>query len=219
MMDSPILTHGNGTSNGAIRASIESANDVVRRLIMEKLELEALNHDSVRDLRRSDFLINDLQDSLNTLREKAESAKKKLAEAETRIAGLSYISYSSANPFSLNRLSSFADLSEYLDRMASAANYTAGFINARGVIPLVKLYDVPNRIREVAAHGAHHGVAIALAAAHIQSGHDLRHAPTNFFPERSGEYEWLIKGYFNMLSPIHFSTLYDDIISRVFSNP
>lgn len=116
----------------------------------------------------------------------------------------------------LNRLSSFVDLSKYLDRLALAANYTAGFVNARGTIPIIKLYDVPNRVREVAAHGAHRGVAIALAAAHIQSERDLCHVPTNFFPKRSGEYERLIEGYFNMLSPTHFSTLSEDIISRVF---
>lgn len=89
-MDSPTLTYGDGIAIGAPRASVASADDIIHRLTIEKLELEALNRDSVRDPRRSDFLINDLQDSLNTLRERAESAEKKLAEAEIRIAGSSH---------------------------------------------------------------------------------------------------------------------------------
>lgn len=59
-MDPSPLLCGNGAANGALRASAKSADDTIRRLIMEKIDLEALNHDAVRDLRRSDFLINDL---------------------------------------------------------------------------------------------------------------------------------------------------------------
>lgn len=54
---------------------------------MEKIDLEALNRDAVHDLRCSDFFVNDLQDSLNNFKERAESAEKKLTEAKTRVAG------------------------------------------------------------------------------------------------------------------------------------
>ena len=38
---------------------------------------------------------------------------------------------------------------------------------------VVHLYDVPNRVREVALHAIHHGVAMALAVAQARSGHEL----------------------------------------------
>lgn len=187
---------------------------------MKKIELEALNRDALCDLRRSDFHINDLQDSLNTFQSRAESAKKRLSEAETKIAGLQHVLFPLFNFLTLLIIYLFvAELSDYVDRFIQAANHSARFVNARGAIPIVKLYDVPNRVREVAAHGAHRGVSIALAAAHIQYGQDLRRAPVNFSIDRSDEYMHLIDGYFNTFNPANFATLFDDIISRVFSNP
>ena len=70
-----------------------------------------------------------------------------------------------------------SDLTAQLESLRSAANHTAGFVNARGVVPVVRLYDIPNRIREVALHGVHHGAAMALAAAQAHSGHNLRLLP------------------------------------------
>jgi len=52
-----------------------------------------------------------------------------------------------------------------LEILRSAAEYAAGFVNARGVVPMVRLYDVLNHVREVALHGVRHGAAMALAAA------------------------------------------------------
>ena len=49
----------------------------------------------------------------------------------------------------------------------------AGFVNARGAVLAVCLYDILNHVREVALHGVRHGAAMALAAARIHSGHDL----------------------------------------------
>ena len=39
--------------------------------------------------------------------------------------------------------------------------YAIGFVNARGAVPIVRLYDIPNRVREVALHGVRHGAAAA----------------------------------------------------------
>lgn len=86
-------------------------------------------------------------------------------------------------------------------------------------MPLAKLYDVPNRVREVASYGAHCGAAIALAAAQVLSGCDLRHLPPNLFPDRSGDYEHLIEEYFVGTSEVPFSLLAGDIVSRVFPGP
>ena len=43
--------------------------------------------------------------------------------------------------------------------------YAAGFVNARGAVPVVRLHDIPNRVREVTLHGVCHGAVLALAAA------------------------------------------------------
>ena len=53
----------------------------------------------------------------------------------------------------------------------------AGFVNTRGVVPVVRLHDILNHVREVALHGVHHGATMALAAAQVHSSHDLRLLP------------------------------------------
>ena len=61
-----------------------------------------------------------------------------------------------------------------MESLRSAAKYAVGFINARGAMPVVRLYDVPNHVREVALHGVRHGAAMALAIAQACSSHELR---------------------------------------------
>ena len=67
-----------------------------------------------------------------------------------------------------------------MERLRSAAEYAAGFVNARGAVSVVCLYNVPNRVREVALHGVHHGAAMALAVAQTRSSHELRLLPHGF---------------------------------------
>jgi len=62
-------------------------------------------------------------------------------------------------------LLNLSDLSAQLESLQLATEYAAGFVNARGAIPIVRLYDIPNHVREVALHGIRHGAATALAAA------------------------------------------------------
>ena len=38
---------------------------------------------------------------------------------------------------------------------------------------VVRLYDVPNHVREVALHNVRHGAAMALAVVQARSGHEL----------------------------------------------
>jgi len=52
-------------------------------------------------------------------------------------------------------------------------DHVAGFVNARGAIPVVRLHDILNRVREVALHGVCHDAAIVLAAAQAHSGQNL----------------------------------------------
>ena len=56
----------------------------------------------------------------------------------------------------------------------------AGFVNARGAVPVVRSHDIPNRIREVALHGVRHGAARALATAQARSSHNLQLLPHGF---------------------------------------
>ena len=95
-----------------------------------------------------------------------------------------------------------------------------GFVNARGVVPVVRLYDIPNRVREVALHSVRHGVATALAAAQARSGCNLWLLPHGFpdtmHPE---DRERLADDFLGATSSVAFSTLADDIVGKVFSGP
>ena len=85
---------------------------------------------------------------------------------------------------------------------------------------MVRLYDIPNRVREVALHGVRHSAAIALAAAQAHSGCNLRLLPHGFpdamHPE---DHERLTEGFLGAASSVAFSTLADDIVGKVFSGP
>ena len=52
-------------------------------------------------------------------------------------------------------------------------DHVAGFVNARDVVLVVRLHDIPNHVREVALHGVCHGAAMALAAAQAHLGQNL----------------------------------------------
>ena len=81
--------------------------------------------------------------------------------------------------------------------------YVVGFINAKGAVPVVCLYDVPNHVREVALHGVCHGAAMALAVAQARSGHELRLLPHGFLAtEHPKDYELLVKDFFNAANSV-----------------
>ena len=75
-------------------------------------------------------------------------------------------------------------------------DHVAGFINARGAILVVRLYDIPNRVREVALHGVRHGATMALAAAQVDSDHDLWLLPCGAQATRyPRDYERLVEDF------------------------
>ena len=96
----------------------------------------------------------------------------------------------------------------------------AGFVNARGTVPVVRLHDIPNHVREVALHGVRHGAATALATAQARSGHNLQLLPHDF-PNAVplGDHECLIEEFFSTANSVAFNTLVDDVVSKLFSNP
>ena len=113
-----------------------------------------------------------------------------------------------------------SDLSTQLESLQLATEYTAGFVNARGVVPIVRLYDIPNRVREVALHGVRHGAATALAAAQARSGHNLWLLPHDFPDEvHPGDHEHLTEDFLSAVDSVAFNTLADDIVGKVFSSP
>ena len=112
------------------------------------------------------------------------------------------------------------DLTAQLESLRSATDHAAGFVNARGAIPVVRLHDIPNRVREVALHGIHHGAAMVLAAAQAHSGHNIRLLPHGFLDTaHPGEHERLIEDFSSVTNSVAFNTLTDDIVSKVFSSP
>ena len=99
-------------------------------------------------------------------------------------------------------------------------DHAAGFVNASGAVPVVRLHDIPNRVREVALHGVRHGAAMALAATQGRLGHNLWLLPHGF-PDtvHPGEHERLVEDFMNAANSVAFNTLADDIVGKVFSGP
>ena len=107
-----------------------------------------------------------------------------------------------------------------MESLRSAADHAAGFVNARGTVPVVCLHDIPNRVREVALHDVRHGAAMALAAAQARSGHNLQLLPHGFLGvAHPGDHERLVEDFFSAANSVAFNTLADDIVSKVFSDP
>ena len=112
------------------------------------------------------------------------------------------------------------DLSAQLESLRSAVEYAAGFVNARGVVPVVLLHDILNRVREVALYGVCHGAAMALAAAQARSSHELWLLPHGFpAMAHPRDHERLVKDFSGIANSIAFNTLADDIVSKVFFGP
>ena len=97
------------------------------------------------------------------------------------------------------------DLTAQLESLRSAADHAAGFVNARGTVPVVRLHDIPNHVREVALHGVRHGAAMVLAAAQAHSGHNLRLLPHGFLDATySGEHERLVEDFMSALCSFQY---------------
>jgi len=70
---------------------------------------------------------------------------------------------------------------------------------------VVRLHDIPNRVREVALHGVRHGATMALASTQAHSGHKLRFLPHGFLAAaHPADYECLIEDFFSAANSIAF---------------
>jgi len=98
--------------------------------------------------------------------------------------------------------------------------HAARFVYARDAVPVVHLHDVPNRVREVALHGVHHGAAMALPSTQAHSGHELRLLPHGFLAAvHSKDYECLIEDFFSASNFVALISQADDIVAKVYSGP
>ena len=112
------------------------------------------------------------------------------------------------------------DLSTQLESLRSAADHAAGFVNARGAVPVVRLHDILKRVREIALHGVRHGAAMALAAAQAHSSQNLQLLPHSFpVATYLGVQERLVEDFMSAANSVAFNTLTDDIVGRVFLSP
>ena len=86
-------------------------------------------------------------------------------------------------------------------------------------MPVVYLYDVPNRVREVALHGVRHGATMALTVAQARSGHELRLLPHDFLAtDHPEDHECLVKDFFNTANSVALASQAEDIVNKVFSS-
>jgi hypothetical protein len=60
-----------------------------------------------------------------------------------------------------------------LENLQVAANVATTAVNAWGALLINRLHDIPACTQEIALHGVHCGMAVALAVAQVQTGHDL----------------------------------------------
>ena len=99
-------------------------------------------------------------------------------------------------------------------------DHAAGFVNARGTVPVLRLHDIPNHVREVALHGVRHGAAMALAAAQAHSGHELRFLPHGFLATaHPRDHERLVEDFFSATNSVAFISQANDIVTKVFPSP
>ena len=76
-----------------------------------------------------------------------------------------------------------------------------------GAVPVVRLYDIPNCVREVALHGVRHGAAMALAAAQAHPSHELRLLPRGFpTTKHPGDHERLVEDFFDAANSVALAT-------------
>jgi hypothetical protein len=66
------------------------------------------------------------------------------------------------------------ELETELQALCQVTDATTSYVRARGEHLEECLLDVPEHFRDVVENGVHRGAAVALTAAQVQSGHELR---------------------------------------------
>ena len=90
-------------------------------------------------------------------------------------------------------------------------------MNARGNTVAARLWDIPNRVREVAGHGVCRGTVVALATAQFQSGHDFLQVEPVHLPLGSEDW-WVFKELANDMEMAAAAITEDVSIEAVIGN-
>ena len=88
-------------------------------------------------------------------------------------------------------------------------------VNAGGVLLEDHLWAMPGQVRMVALHKVRHGAALALAAAQLHSGHDLRLLEPGFLVG-ADEQEELIGDFIATAEAIMVATHAGDVVLAAF---
>ena len=151
--------------------------------------------------------------------------RERLVRAEARIMGemsaiISLFFLILPSRFLITLSLNILDLTAQLESLRSAVDHVARFVNARGTVLVVRLHDIPNRVRDVTLHDVRHGAAMALAAAQACFGHNLWLLPHGFpnaaYPR---EHERLVEDFMSIANSVAFNTLADDTVGKVFPGP
>jgi hypothetical protein len=72
-------------------------------------------------------------------------------------------------------------------------------------------------VLQVALHGIHHGVVVALAIAQVRSGHDLHLVEPGFLEEENpDDYHDLVDNFEGASATVAIITLAEEVINNVF---
>ena len=96
-------------------------------------------------------------------------------------------------------------------------NVATPAINAQGPLLINSLHDIPVHAQEIALHGVRRGAAVALAAAQVQTGHDLCTMEPGFpMTDDSDMHKELIKDIDDAVAAIVYITPAQDVVNEVF---
>jgi hypothetical protein len=87
------------------------------------------------------------------------------------------------------------ELEMELQALCQVTDATTSYVRARGEHLEECLLDVPEHFRDVVEYGVHRGAAVALTAAQVQSGHELRFLIGFLEGEGAANHERLIEDF------------------------
>ena len=104
-----------------------------------------------------------------------------------------------------------------LESLQLAANTVVDAVNAHGSLINARLHDVLAHVQEIALHGVHHGAAVPLTAAQVQTRYEL-HTMETGFPLGDGpkEHEDLLEEFIMAVEAIVDITSAQDVVNKVF---
>ena len=104
-----------------------------------------------------------------------------------------------------------------MESLQLAANAAIDTVNARGSPINARLHDVLAHIQEITLHGVHHGAAVALTVAQVQTRYELHAMEAGFLmgddPE---EHEDLLEEFVITAEAIVDITSAQDVVNKVF---